>query len=224
MKKVRRNCLPVVVLGASGTGLYIADCIERTKNFMFAGFLDDDESKQTRGFEGLPVLGNLNSWKVLDNRFHFISSLYGVKKMRRFHSLVESLRIRNGRWATIVDPQAIVSSSVKIGRGSFVGPGCVIEPAAVLGAGCALLGNVYVAHHTILEDYVVCANSVSIAGKVIIGKACYVGANATIHQNVRIDSLATIGMGAVVLKSVSGGITVAGNPAKPIEPLSGVKE
>ena len=224
MKRVRRNSLPVVVLGACGTGLYLADCIEHTKDFSFAGFLDDDERKQKEGYEGLPVIGSLNSWKTLGDRFYFISSLYSVKKMENYRSLVESLRIPDKQWATIIDPRATVCTSAKIGRGSFVGPGSVIEPAAVLGQNCALLGNVYLSHHSELKDFVVCANSVSIAGGVYIGEASYVGANATIHQYVRIDSLAVIGLGAVVLKSVTGGVTVVGNPAKPIELLSRVKE
>ena len=214
------NCKSVVVLGAGGTGLYIAACIERSNGFKFTGFLDDDEIKQSKGYEGFPVLGGLKSWRSLDNNPFFINSLYSVKKMQIFRSIVESIQIPDERWATIVDSRATVCSGVKIKSGSFVGPGSVIEPASVIGPRCALLGNVYVAHHSMLEEYVVCANSVSIAGGVHIGRATYVGANASIHEYVEICSFATIGMGAVVLEHVPEGVTVIGNPAKPLKRLS----
>src|ERR1039458_7502841 len=82
---------PVVVLGAGGTGLYIADCISRVEGCKFAGFLDDDLSKQEQGYEALPVLGGLNTWRQLDSNVLFVSSLYGANKMRSFHDLVKSL-------------------------------------------------------------------------------------------------------------------------------------
>jgi acetyltransferase EpsM len=216
MKKIPHSSTPIVVLGAGGTGLYIADCIHRANGFKFAGFLDDDEAKQSAGYEGLPVLGALKSWKMFDPEILFINSLYRVRKMRHFLSIVESIKIPDERWATIVDPMATVCSNVQIGKGTFVGPGCVIEPASVIGERCALLGNVYVAHHSRLEDYIVCANSVSIAGGVRIGRGTYVGANATIHQYIEIGSFATIGMGSVVLNTAAEGETVVGNPAKSI--------
>ncbi len=173
----------VVVLGAGGTGLLLADCISRVKGFKFTGFLDDDLHKQEQGYEGLRVLGSLNTWRRLDARVLFVNSLYGPKKMRSFYELVESLGIPSDRWATIIDPRAVVCSGARIGKGSFVGPGSVVEPAVVLGHRCALLGNVYLAHHAALGEYVACANSVSIAGGVRIGAASFVGANASIRED-----------------------------------------
>ena len=216
MKKSISKCIPVVVIGAGGTGLYMADCIDRTKGFSFVGFLDDDKRKQTSGYNNRLVLGSLNSWEELDYRFYFINSLYSAKKMKNFRSTVQSLEIPNERWTTIIDSMTRVCSDVKIGRGSFVGPGSIIEPASMIGEKCVLLGNVYIAHHTKIEDYVACANSVSIAGGVHIGEGAYVGANATVHQYVRVGAFATIGMGAVVLRSVKEEETVVGNPAKPV--------
>lgn len=210
----------VVVLGAGGTGLYMAQCISRTPGWAFAGFLDDDPQKQKSGWEGWPVLGGLADWSRLDSRWLFLSSLYGAKRMQDFAILTDLLKIPTRRWASFVDPRAVVLPGAGIGKGVFVGPGSVVEPGARLGFRSALLGNVYVAHHSQLGSYVACANSASIAGGVRIGKNVFIGANATVREYVRIGSNAVVGMGAVVVNSVAAGTTVVGNPAQllPREP------
>src|SRR5665648_295924 len=98
---------PVVVLGAGGTGLYMTDRISAVDGCRFAGFLDDDASKQANGYEGQPVVGAVMSWRQLDARTRFVSSLYGAKKMDQFQALVQSLGIPRERWATVVDPRAV---------------------------------------------------------------------------------------------------------------------
>lgn len=77
-----------------------------------------------------------------------------------------------------------------------------------------MLGNVYIAHNGRLADYVVCANSVSIAGEVSIGRATFIGANATVREHVKVGSCAVIGMGSVVLNDVAARQIVVGNPAR----------
>jgi sugar O-acyltransferase (sialic acid O-acetyltransferase NeuD family) len=210
------GCVKIVVLGAGGTGLFMADCICNATGFQFVGFLDDDGQKQAKGYENFSVLGGLNRWNALPSEYHFLSSLYGDKKMQALVRRVENLGIPEDRWATFVDPMTKIGSRAKIGKGSFIGPGSIIEPVAMIGRRCGLLGNVYVAHHSVLDDYVVCANSVSISGGVSVGKGAYIGANASVRQCVRIDSFAIVGMGAVVLDAVLGATTVVGNPAKPM--------
>lgn len=204
---------PVVILGAGGTGLYMAETVELTAGYRFVGFLD--HAKSPADCCGYKVLGGLTSWRDVPEDHQFLSSLYGAKRMAEFQSLVNSLGIPETRWATVIDPRAAVSRHTTIGPGSFVGVGCVVEPAARLGRGCALLGSVYVAHHTTLGDFACCANSASLAGGVEIGDAAYIGSNSSVREFIRIGSRAIVGMGSVVIRDVPPGEVVAGNPAQP---------
>ena len=50
----------------------------------------------------------------------------------------------------------------------------------------------------------------------IIGNEVYIGPSVCIVEDVHIGDGVTIGAGAVVVKDIEGGVTVAGNPAKVI--------
>lgn len=204
----------IVILGAGGTGLLIADSISRTPGKQAVGFLDDDVEKKIRGHAGLPVFGSMSSWKDLPVEYSFISSLYGPKRNVEFFQKIKSLGIPETRWTTVVDATAIVSPIVTLGYGTYVGPATILEPNVSLGNWCAMLGRVYVAHDTRMDDYVTCANSASIAGRVTMGVATFIGANATIRERTRIGTSALVGMGCVVIHDVPDGQVVVGNPGR----------
>lgn len=206
---------PLVVLGAGGTGRYMAWIAERA-GYPVAGFLDDDPRKQGQTLAGQRVLGPLASWKDLPAEHRFLNSLYGPKKMRVFAAIVDALAIRETRWARVVDPSAVVSPDVSIGAGCFVGPGCVVEPRAEMGRLAVLLGNVYIAHDCRLEAYVACANSASVAGGIRVGARTYIGANATIREYTTVGEDVIVGMGAVVTRGIPDTHVVVGNPARAI--------
>ncbi len=204
----------IAILGAGGTGLLIAESIRRIRNLHFVGFLDDDTEKQKWGYHDYPVLGDLNRWRELQRDVQFISSLYGAKKNADFFEVTKSLEIPQTRWATIVDTHAVVSPKATLGYGTYIGPGSVVEPEVCVGRNCALLGNVYISHHSRIADYVTCANSVSVCGGVFMGQGSFIGANATVKEYVKIGSCVVIGMGSVVLSDVADGQVAVGNPAK----------
>jgi sugar O-acyltransferase (sialic acid O-acetyltransferase NeuD family) len=207
----------VVVLGAAGTGLMMAETISRCDGLAFAGFLDDNAVKQKESYEGHQVLGSLADWTRLPDDHCFVSSLYGDKRNEHYCRLVEGLDIPAERLATVVDPSAVVSPAASLSPGVFVGPLCIVEPQAHLGPLCVLLGGVHVAHHVRLGNYVACANRVSLCGGATVGQASFIGAAACVRQYARVGSGATIGMGSVVISNVNDHQTVAGNPARPLQ-------
>jgi sugar O-acyltransferase (sialic acid O-acetyltransferase NeuD family) len=79
----------------------------------------------------------------------------------------------------------------------------------------------YVEHDCVVGDYVTFAPNVMCNGNVHIEDHVYIGAGAVIKQGLHDAPLvigcgAVVGMGAVVTKSVPPGVTVVGNPARPL--------
>lgn len=97
----------------------------------------------------------------------------------------------------------------------FVGLNAVIGDHVFMLAGCLIN------HDVVMEDRVVAASAVTLAGSVHIEAGVYLGQSCCVRQFLRIGRNSLIGMGAVVVKDVEPDSVMIGNPArKQIKPNS----
>lgn len=91
-----------------------------------------------------------------------------------------------------------------------------------IGYGCRIVhgGPIVINSTTIIGDNVDLYQYTTIGSMYMraatIGNNVYIGPSVCIVENVHIGDGVTIGAGAVVVKDVMGGVTIAGNPAKEI--------
>ena len=94
------------------------------------------------------------------------------------------------------DPVTV--SGVQVGAGTVIREHATINRSihagkfTAVGARCFLMANVHVGHDSLVEDDVVIANNVMLAGHVTVGRNTFLGGGAGIHQFCR------IGEGSVV--------------------------
>jgi sugar O-acyltransferase (sialic acid O-acetyltransferase NeuD family) len=115
--------------------------------------------------------------------------------------------------------QSVVMDDVKIGEGGLISPFVTLTSNIRIGRHFHANLYSYVEHDCVIGDFVTFAPGVQCNGNVHIEDDVYVGAGAVIRQGTADAPLvigcgAFIGMGAVVTKSVSPGVTVVGNPAR----------
>lgn len=210
------NRRPVVVLGASGNALDILGIVDALgAPWEVAGVLDDGRAKGSEFF-GLPVLGTLAEAGGLAD-VDFVNGIASERTHHRKLGIVAGTGLDAGRFVTLIHPFAAVSHRTTIGQGSCIGPGCAVSAQVEIGAHAWLGSHVVIGHECVLGAGVTVAPSATLAGGVTLGAQAYVGSGALLRPGITIGERALIGMGAVVLRDVSPGMVVVGNPARPLE-------
>lgn len=126
-----------------------------------------------------------------------------------------------------VQPWSIQADNVIVMDDVIIGEGALLSPFVTLTSniriGRYFHANIYsyVAHDCVIGDYVTFAPSVKCNGNVTIEDHAYIGTGAILRQGkpgqpLVIGKGAVVGMGAVVTKDVAAGVTVVGNPARPL--------
>ena len=108
----------------------------------------------------------------------------------------------------------VIEDNVNIGGNVIVDRAQIDD--TVICAGCKIDPLVHIAHNVVLgknSTVIACAN---IMGSVSTGENVYIS-SSIVRNQIKIGSNAVVGMGAVVVKDVSGDTTVVGNPAKVFE-------
>ena len=124
-------------------------------------------------------------------------------------------------WVGVKSNLALILDSTQIGEAAIISPFATIGPNVRFGRG--LLADLYscINHDCSVGDFVTFAPFANCNGNVVIEDHAYIGAGAMIRQGqpgkpLIIGRGAIIGMGAVVTRDVPAGVTVVGNPARPL--------
>lgn len=117
---------------------------------------------------------------------------------------------------------------VVIGDGARIGANTVIHRGSwrhtQVCAGARIDAMVFIAHNVILRRSAVVVAGAVLCGSVEVGEGAWIGPRAVIQQRLTIGPKALIGAGAVVTRDVPENVTVAGCPARIINPRVGVRE
>lgn len=205
----------LAILGASGHGKVVAD-IALALGWDSVVFFDD----------AWPSISNNGHWlvegnaeKLVERKDQFDGVVVAIGHCRTRLKLQTQLETFGCRFVTLVHPSACLSKFASVGVGSVVMPGAVINADSVIGRACIINSGATVDHDDVLADGVHIAPGANISGDVSVGECSWIGVGAAIKQGVSIGSDVMVGVGSVVVKDIADGVTVVGNPAKPLDKL-----
>ncbi|CRM44893.1 acetyltransferase [Pseudomonas sp. 2822-15] len=210
------------IVGAGGYGREVIPLVAAR----FKEALSSGSAKLYFVVEGAVEESEINGYSVISldeflslpgNRYFSIA--IGQSAVReRIAALCED---RGAEAFSVFAENTVILDANEIAEGAVLSPFVTITSNVKIGRHFHANIYSYVAHDCVIGDFVTFAPSVKCNGNVIIEDHAYIGTGASIIQGKKGKPLtigrgAVVGMGAVVTKSVAAGVTVVGNPARPL--------
>jgi sugar O-acyltransferase (sialic acid O-acetyltransferase NeuD family) len=183
------------------------------------GVLDQDRSLWGKEILGVRILGGDELLPQLASQgaTHFVVGLGGISVNRPRRRLFELGLIHGLTPLTVCHSSAIRSQWAKVGDGSVIFPGAVVNAGATIGVNVIVNTGVIVEHDCMVGDHAHIATGSRLCSTVRIGTSAHIGAGATVRQLITIGEGAIVGAGAVVVKDVEPWAVVVGVPARVME-------
>jgi sugar O-acyltransferase (sialic acid O-acetyltransferase NeuD family) len=209
----------LLVIGAGGSAggicWMLQDINRDVERWRLLGFLDDDATKHGTFIWGSPVLGSLEDVA----RFPAAKLVIGMAHYRRPQirtEIASRLGLPRDRYATLVDPSAVVSPDATLGVGCLVFRSAFIGDGARLGDHVFMSPNALISHHGVVKDGATLSPGATLCGGSSLGSGAYAGAGSIVKDGVRVGAGAVLAVGSVVVRDVEAGATVIGNPARSV--------
>ena len=122
----------------------------------------------------------------------------------------------NVNWLTVIHPHTWIYSSVKIGCGAVVFAGSIIQPDTIIGKHSIINTSASVDHDCVIGDFCHIASGCHIPGGVRIGNEVFLGIGSVVIPSVSIVSNTTVGAGATVIRNIDASGVYVGTPARKI--------
>jgi len=203
----------LAIVGSGDLGQQIAHHALSDNHYNPVGFFDDFHEKGSVKYN-LPILGNFEDILLLYNEGVFDLIMIGVGYkhfnlreilFKRFENIIP--------FGSILHSSCYIDRSCKIGVGVFIYPGCILDmnvelsDNVLVNVGCVIGHDSHIGSHSFLSP------GVKIAGFVKVSEKVSIGINATLIDNLIIESGVRIGGGTVVTKNLSKPGLYVGVPA-----------
>ena len=198
--------MKVTIIGASGQGKVVAE-IASLCGYKTIEFLDDNILLKKCG--DWPVIGNVDN--AIDSNGDIFVAIGDAFIRKR---LIEKYY---DRIVTLIHPDSIISNSVRIGKGTVVMAGAIINPYVTVGDGCIINTSSSIDHDCRLDNYVHVSVGAHLCGTVCVGSMTWIGAGTIINNNINGCDNCLLGSGTVVINDICDSGTYVGVPAKRIK-------
>lgn len=205
---------PLVIWGASGHALVVADIVRRQGAYRIVGFLDNvNPGRRGAEFCGASILGGEEQLApLLEQGVRHILLGFGDCRMRL--ELTGVLQSQGFSLPVAVHPQSIVAEDVVLGAGTVIAGGVVVNPSAKVGRSVIINTTACVDHECIIGDAAHICPGVRLAGRVEVGQATQIGIGAIVIDKIHIGARVLIGAGAVVVSDIPDSVVAYGIPAR----------
>ena len=193
----------VFLYGASGHAKVVKDIAKLA--YIDVPYLIDDN----------PIVNELDGLNVVHSAEGLSPLIVTIGDCQIRRRIVQKLGTRE--YLTVIHPQAVKAESAKLGYGTVVMAGVILNPFVEVGNHCIINTGASLDHDVRISDFVHVAPHCTLCGEVEVGEGTWNGAGTTVIQGVHIGKDCYIGAGSVVVKDIPDGTLCYGNPCKVIK-------
>jgi sugar O-acyltransferase (sialic acid O-acetyltransferase NeuD family) len=162
-----------------------------------------------------------NTYPISDLNIQEYEVMVAVGDSKKRNEIVKRLPINTNYFSFIHPTALIMGSSIKIGKGSFIGVYSILTENIEIGSHAILNRSVHIGHDSSIGHFFSAMPGSIISGDVTIGDNVYLGTNSTVIEKIKINSNILIGANGVVVKDINEEGVYVGVPVKRIKSSAG---
>ena len=190
----------IILVGSGGHAKSCVDVIEKEKKYKIIGFIDNFKKGN---FLNYKILG---SDKILNKIFkktkYALVTIGHLSNPKKRIAIFKKLKLIGFKLPVVKSPHSIISNYSKIGEGSIVMHGAIINSGSKIGKNCILNSLSLIEHDVIVGDFSHVSTNAVVNGDVKIGSNCFLGSCCVIKQGVHIKSNSFIKSNELIKKNI----------------------
>jgi sugar O-acyltransferase (sialic acid O-acetyltransferase NeuD family) len=199
----KQELKPLVIIGGGGHASVLADILLSQKREILAVISPDDIS-QRAVFIGITQLNNdADVLTFSPNDVLLVNGIGMLPNSKLKFELNEHFLSLGYQFETVIAESALVSPFAKLAQGTQVFAGAIVQVGVTVGEHSVINSGAIVEHDCLIGPYNHIAPHATLCGQVVTEAGVYVGAGATVIQNVNLAWDSIVGAGAIVTKSLS---------------------
>ncbi len=190
----------IAIYGKSGHGKVVAD-IAQLNGFTTIIWVDDNNK-------------NAISSNTFLNSYKHIKIIVAIGDNSTRLKISNLLEDKGATLLSLLHPNAVISSSVIVKKGSVIMANVVINADAKIGKAVILNSASIIEHDCEISNGVHISPNVALAGNVRVDICTHIGIGSSVIQGISIGKYSIVGAGSVVIRNVNDKTLVVGVPAK----------
>lgn len=196
------SSLPVVLIGGGGHASVLAEILlEQGREIMAVVCPDDIVVRSV--FSGLRHLKEDDDVLGFDpKQVKLVNGIGMLPKSNLRHLMTQRFVELGYQFDSVIASSALVSPFAHIEQGVQIFPQVIVNTGAYVGAHSIINSGALVEHDSVIGQHNHIAPKAVLCGQVKTGNNVFIGANATVIQNIEIANNSVIGAGEILTKSV----------------------
>jgi sugar O-acyltransferase (sialic acid O-acetyltransferase NeuD family) len=193
----------LILIGAGGHARSCIDVIEQQDYFEIAGLVGLPEQRDEQHF-GYSVIGLDSDLPALAKIYRYALIAIGqIKNAEQRIFFYERAKQLGFQFPIVISPTAYVSPHAKIGGGTIVMHGAIVNAGASVGNNCIINSNALLEHDTNIADHCHISTGAILNGNVSVSSGCFIGSGSVIKQGLTMGRSCLVGMGSIVRASLN---------------------